>query len=1003
MDAERWARIDALYHAARARPPDERAVFLASSCPDDEALRREVNSLLLESVSDDGSLESPPFALAGQALQALLSPDLHGRSLGGYLVDELLGAGGMGEVYRARDARLGRDVAIKILPAAFGQDAGRLARFQREARILAALNHPNICAIYGVEEIEGLQFLVLELVDGPTLTELLRTQAPSRAQPAGLPLPRALSIALQIVAALETAHEKGIVHRDLKPENIKLTGAGVVKVLDFGLAKAVSGNGSAPDLTAAPIATDPQRAGMVIGTAAYMSPEQARGLAVDKRTDIWAFGCVLYQMLSGRAAFAGETVSDTIARVLEREPDWSVLPPETPSAIRGLLARCLTKDHHRRLRDVGEVRIGIEAVDRPPRESASAVTTAPPRATARARWIPWILTGAAAMALAVLVTLWPASQRPNAPSPVVVNAALGPGLSLPAIQAQYGDAAVLSPDGAIIAFLAQRGEVDRHQLYVRRLDQAQPTPLSATDNAQSPFFSPDGRWLAFFAGGKLKKVAVLGGAPVVLADAPVSRGGSWGEDDWIVFSPSSNPGTQLLRVPAAGGLAEPVTPLVPGETLQLWPQVLPGSRGVLFTSSNLRGDFNNADLVVQPLPDGPRKIVRRGGFHGRYVPSGIDSPDRDQRATGHLVYMHDGTLFAAAFDLERLEETGEPVPVLERVTSNSITGGAHFAVARNGALVYLPGPSTGAGMPVHWLDRTGATTLLRPAASNWFSPRFSPDGRRLAMEIRQGQSDIWIYDWARDTLTPFTSDANLDAKPVWTPDGRRLVFGSSRDAGRVLNLHWQRADGTGEPQRLTVSRNDQRPTSWHPAGRLLLFEETVGPRNDDVMMLSIDGDESSGWRVGTPQVLLNSSAPEVEPMFSPDGRWLAYVSGESGRLEVYVQPFPASGAKWKISNAGGTVPTWSEKRREIYYGVNGQIMVVPYAVQGSEFVAGKPQLWSPGRYQTRGHRRMFDLHPDGLRFALASAADTPSGMTQDHVTFIFNFFDELRRLAPAGR
>jgi serine/threonine-protein kinase len=587
--------------------------------------------------------------------------------------------------------------------------------------------------------------------------------------------------------------------------------------------------------------------------------------------------------------------------------------------------------------------------------------------------------------------LW-APWRKTLPAPALlrVRADLGADASLASLNVRFGNAAVLSPDGAVVAFVAQNSGGASPELYVRRLNELQASPLPGTDDALAPFFSPDGRWIGFFAGNKLKKIPVTGGAVVTLADALSPRGGSWGEDETIVFSPNNQPGTRLLRVSSAGGNAEPLTSLADGELLQLWPQILPGGKAVLYTSSNNPGGYDDANLVVQPWPGGARKIINRGGYHGRYVPS------------GHLVYIHGGTLFAARFDLARLEMTSQPEPVLEGVRSNSITGGAQFAVSASGTLLYLPGPSIGAGAPIHLMTREGKTTPLRFTPANWFELLFAPDGQRLAMQIRDKSSDIWIYDLRQETLTRVTQDPNHARTPVWTLDGRGIVFASARGDKVTPNLYWQRADGTGAAVRLTESKYWQRPASWHPSGKFLAFEE-VHQENVDIMILPIEGNDPSSWKPGTPTPFLNGPFIEGFPMFSPDGRWLAYSSNETGRHEVYVRPFPGQGGKWQVSTGGGTHPTWSRAKRELFYGLDGQIMVAPYTVQADSFRAEKPRLWSEGRYQPRGPSRMFDLHPDGERFALAPAAQTSDVTRLNSVVFIFNFFDELRRVAPATK
>ena len=730
-----------------------------------------------------------------------------GTRLGLYEIVGPLGAGGMGEVYRAHDTQLGRDVAIKILPEAFAIDPDRVARFEREAQLLAALNHPHIAAIYGLEASQGSRFLVLELVEGETLAQRLTAGA--------LPVGDALKIARQIVDALEAAHEKGIIHRDLKPANIALTADGQVKVLDFGLAKLEAGSASLSgerEGGAAGVAHSPTltfaatQAGVILGTAAYMSPEQAKGRVADKRSDVWAFGCVLYEMLTGKRAFEGEDVSETLAAILRGEPDWKALPADVPPHIRTLLKRCVEKDRKARIADVSTVRY---VMDETPAGGSPAATSVAPQKPGRPGVV--IAAGVALLACVSAVATWIIMRPAPAPARAALRLTADLGADASLWISNSGAAAVLSPDGSMLAFVAQRS-AGKPQLFVRRLDQLQATPLSGTDEATSPFFSPDGQWIAFFAEQKLKKISVTGGAAVTLADAPLGKGGSWADDGTIVFSPANSSGTTLLRVSAAGGKAEPVSPLAQDEVTQRFPQVLPGGKAVLFMGHNGTRNYEDANLVVQTLPSGPRKVVVRGGYYGRYLPS------------GHLTYIHEGTLFAVPFDLGRLETTGQPVPAIEGVSSGAGAGaGAQVAVSTNGTLVYLPGGTVSNGAPVHWVDRDGKTTFLRAAASNWSNVAFAPDGRRLALDINDGrQTDVWIYEWARDTLSRFTFDPANDEKPVWTPDGRRIVFASVR--GRLPSqLYWQRADGTGEVQRLTDSKNPQFPASWHPSGKFLAF------------------------------------------------------------------------------------------------------------------------------------------------------------------------------------
>jgi len=450
-----------------------------------------------------------------------------------------------------------------------------------------------------------------------------------------------------------------------------------------------------------------------------------------------------------------------------------------------------------------------------------------------------------------------------------------------------------------------------------------------------------------------------------------------------------------MRVSSAGGKPEPLTTLAEGEATQRWPQVLPGGKAVLFTGNSSTGaGYENANIVVQPLPTGPRKILQRGGYYGRYLPS------------GHLVYIHDGTLFAAPFDLGRFELVGQPVPAIEGVATAPNSGGAQFAVSDTGTLVYLPGQSAGGEAPVYWMDHTGKATPLRTAAANWSNPHFSPDGRRLALNIGTGTGlDVWVYEWARDTLTRLTFDPTQALDPVWTLDGRRIVFASARGDKSMVNLYWQRADGTGDVQRLTESKNTQYPASWHPSGKFLAFDENNPQTGYDAMILPVEGDEASGWKPGKPAPFLNSPANEREPMFSPDGRWLAYGSNESGRDEVYGRPLPGPGGKWQISTSGGENALWSRARRELFFETPDQhLMVASYSVDGDSFRADKPHLWSDARFEFRARNfRSLDLHPDGERFALGTVPDAQSAARQDKVVLIFNFFDELRRIAPVAR
>jgi serine/threonine-protein kinase len=695
-------------------------------------------------------------------------------------------------------------------------------------------------------------------------------------------------------------------------------------------------------------------------------------------------------MLTGKKAFEGKTRASLLGAIMHAEPPpVSQVQPVAPAALNRIVATCLAKDPDDRWQSARDLMRELKWVADGSAAGATGAIGAESvtKAIGARGAMPWAVAGLACAAAATILVLWAPWRTVPLHAPLRMSVELGADVSL---TASYGSTAILSPDGSALAFVAQKGDSTTAQMYVRRLDQLRATPLSGTDGARDAFFSPDGQWIAFFADSKLKKISITGGAAVTLCDVPNDRGGTWADDGTIVFQPDPNNGLSLMRVSSAGGKAEAFVKPAEGGTSLRWPQMLPGGRAVLYTAG-AGGGFQDANIVVQPLPGGTPKVVQRGGYYAHYLPS------------GHLVYLHDGTLFAAPFSLERLELTGQAVPVVEGVSGNTGNGGAQFAVSESGTLVYVPGQSIGFDAAINWMDRMGKTTVLRAASGNWSNPHFSPDGQRLAIDIADGkQIDVWVYEWARDTATKLTFDPANDAKPVWTPDGRRIVFASSRGRGGATNLYWQHADGTGDAQRLTESANTQLPGSWHPSGKFLAFQETNPQTGNDLMVLPVSGDEASGWKPGKPTVFLSTPAAEVEPMFSPDGRWLAYQSNETGRFEVYVRPFPGPGGKWQISTASGGTATWSRGRRELFYrGDDNRIMVASYTVEGDSFRADKPRLWSERPLNFRPRQRVYDLHPDGDRMALAATADSPQGK-QDKVVFIFNFFDELRRLAPTG-
>ena len=910
----------------------------------------------------------------------------HGTRLGVYEVTGRLGAGGMGEVYRARDTKLHRDVALKVLHDAFARDPERLARFEREAQVLASLNHPHIAAIYGLEEAGDTRAIVMELVEGPTLAERI-ARGP-------IPADEALAIARQIADALAAAHGQGIIHRDLKPANITVRDDGTVKVLDFGLAKALD---AAPPSDAVAMANSPTitspamtMRGVILGTAAYMSPEQAKGKVVDRRADIWAFGCVLFEMLSGRRAFEGEDASDTIVAVLTKEPDWSALPPATSEASRGLLRRCLERDLKRRVPDMSVAQWMMDASPPAPGRDAGSRSSG-----TRNAFLAAAAVGAVALVASLGLVRW--SARPAAGDAsyrftidLGTDATLLPVVNVGGQQRGVGTSAVLSPDGRALAFVARAGDGDSH-LYVRRLDQLSATLLAGTEGAGGPFFSPDGQSIGFFADSKLKRIPVSGGLVATVCEVPAGRGGSWGDDDVIVFTPSPQSGASLMRVIATGGTPQRLTALEHGEATHRWPQVLPGNAGVLFTvSPSNTGPFDEADLAVVPLSGGPSKVVVKGGAHGRYV------------ASGHLLYVNAATLFAVPFDLERLAVTGPPVPAVEGVSYAPDTGGAQFSVSTSGTLLFVPSAYDRTGTAIDWMDRAGTVIPLRAVSSVWGRPAFSPDGHRLALDIgSEAERHVWVYEWERDAMTRLTFGGIDNVGAVWAPDGRTLAFRSNRGPNRVRQVYWQRADGSGQAVALTSGDVPREPFSWHSSGRFLAIQETTFDSNADIAVLSIEGDSASGWKPGALDAFVKTTANEMWPRFSPDGRWLAYESDESGRAEIYVRPFPGPGGKWQISTAGGTRVQWSPRRQEmVYRAPDGQrLRVVPFTTAGEEFRAGKSVEWSERAVTpvTMG----YALHPDGDRVAIESPRAAVEA--RQSMTIVTNFFKELRRLAPTEK
>ncbi len=898
-----------------------------------------------------------------------------GKTLGHYQITSQLGKGGMGEVYQANDKKLGRDVAIKVLPEEFARDADRVARFQREAKLLASLNHPNIAAIYGLEESGGTNFLVLELVEGETLADRIKAGP--------IPVEESLKLALQIAEALEAAHEKGVIHRDLKPANIKVTPEAKVKVLDFGLAKAFAGEQAAVNLSNSPtLSNAATQQGIILGTAAYMSPEQAKGKAVDKRTDIFAFGVVVFEMLTGRQLFSGETVSETLAAVLMREPDFSILPPDLHPRIRLLLERCLEKDAKNRYSGIGDARVDIQkALADSGGVLGQPVTTAEPRRKLRTI-IPWVAPAVILTAIIAGVVVW--NLKPPEPRQVTRLS-----YELPKDQ-QFGNlrdsALAVSPDSRQLVYCTSGG------IYLRSMDELDARLIPGTGgNPRLPFFSPDGKWIGYLSGAdnQLKKIAISGGAPVSLADAasigPLIGSVSWGTDDMIVFG-SPPGGRGIMRISANGGNPEEI---IKGEGKYfLDPQILPEGKSVLFTAGLLSSTMQ---VVVQTLKSGERKELFPGD-NAQYLP------------TGHIVYELGNNLLAVPFDSKTLQVTGGPVPVVDGIFR--IGGGPQYAVSDTGTLVYVPGSAIAAAnvqRTLVWVDRNGKEEPLAAAPNNFRFLKISPDGTKVALTVGPSMnSGIWIWDLVRKILTRLTFDPTSNAFPLWTLDGKRIAY-LNVDMGGP-KLCWKAADGTGKTEALgSVTNLIAIPASWSSDGKTLVQME-VTASHFDIGAVSMEGDRAR-------KPLLHEKYIEAEPQISPDGRWMAYTSNESGKFEVYVRPFPAvdSGGRWQVSTSGGDSSLWSRDGRELFYRNGDVVMAVPVKTSPS-FSLETPKTLFNGTYVSsninlRGlELNPWDISPDGKRFLMMKEAGATASGAGDprRINIVLNWLEELKGRVPTG-
>jgi len=903
-----------------------------------------------------------------------------GQQLGSYEITALLGKGGMGEVYRAKDTKLKRDVAIKILPDEFSRDPERVSRFQREAEALAALNHQNIGAIYDLQQVDTTRFLILELVEGDTLADLLVKRG-------ALPVEEALNIAQQICEALEAAHEKGIVHRDLKPANVKITPEGNVKVLDFGLAKAMDSGPATAGLSNSPTLTMAgTNAGVIIGTAAYMSPEQARGRAADQRSDVFAFGCVLYEMLTGHPAFSGDEVSDVLASVLARESDMSLLPRNLNSRIPDLLRRCLDKERKRRWYAIGDLRLEMEAIAEapyaPPIPAAQAVKPRP-------LWVPAILALAGAIVFSAIASIatWNL-KRPGPANILRFPLVLPEGQILTSVGRHM---LALSPDGTRLVYAANT------QLFLRFLAEMEIRSIIGTNTvAQSPFFSPDGQWIGFYSGqdATLKKIAVTGGAALTLCKADNFFSGSW-DGDVIVFAQG---GRGIMRVSANGGDPEVLAAIKPSEVVDS-PQLINGGRSLLFTLATEQGSdrWDKAQTIVQSLNSGERKVVLRGGSDARYLP------------TGHLVYALGGTLLAVPFDVTKGEVQGGPVPILEGVMRSLIpatgSAAAHFAFSSSGSLIYVPGPPlpTASQQTLGFADLNGKVHALGLPPQAYMYPRISPDGKQLAVATDDGKEGIvWIYDLKGGNSLRRLTFGGRNLFPIWTPDSRYITFQSDREGDR--GLFKQAADGSGSAERLIKADQGAayEPEAWSPDGKILAFD---AGRPDDAIWTLSPGELKTNVLVDVPKSNQRYAA------FSPDGRWFAYASNElSQRGEVFVQPFPPNGAKYQISMEGGRAPVWSRDGKQIFYqpaplGNNTTGLFAVDVRTQPTFTFGKPMplpidgimLPAPPTH------RNFDITPDGKQFIVVQASKSQNDTNQrsvPQINVVVNWFSELQQRVP---